>query len=129
MFHKAFRVKSNTAVKSSDRRKTRSTLEQQLDVSPETSSLIIPNKDEMTVAKIISHSGEIFNVFVVNKNPILFEDRNGLLFPTVTLLWRFPDLLPRIRTWEAVYHKLCGGADLMLPGVVVKGPPSVANLQ
>ena len=32
-----------------------------------------------------------------------------------------PDLLPRVRTWEAVVHKLCGGADLMLPGVVVKG--------
>ena len=106
------------------------------------------------MAKIVTHSGQILNVFVVNKNPVLFEDRNGALFPTVTLLWRFPgesiknegagglvfffvpgilsrgnsisrflfvDLLPRIRTWEAVYHKLCGGADLMLPGVVIKG--------
>ena len=57
---------------------------------PETSQQIIPNKDEMTVAKVVSHSGQILNVFIVNKNPVLFEDRDGKLFPTVTLLWRFP---------------------------------------
>jgi len=128
MFHKPFRVKANTAVKSSERRKIRTLLENQLHVSAETSAEIIPNKDDMTVAKVVTHSGQIVNVFVVNKNPVLFEDRGGVLYPTVTLLWRYPDLLPRIRTWEPVYHKLCGGADLMLPGVVTKGFPTAENL-
>ena len=44
----------------------------------------------MTVAKVVTHSGSILNVYVVNKNPVLFEDRSGTLYPTVTLLWRFP---------------------------------------
>ena len=68
--------------------------ERKLNLSPhfltEISSQIIPNKDEMTVAKVVTHSGNILNVYVVNKNPVLFEDRGGTLYPTVTLLWRFP---------------------------------------
>ncbi|XP_078098334.1 eukaryotic translation initiation factor 2D isoform X2 [Mustelus asterias] len=41
---------------------------------------------------------------------------------TVYTLWSYPDLLPAFTTWPAVLTKLAGGADLMLPGVVV--PPS-----
>ena len=44
----------------------------------------------MTVAKIVTHSGQIVNVFIVNKNPVLFEDRGGTIYPTVTLLWEYP---------------------------------------
>ncbi|KAJ0064769.1 hypothetical protein NL108_013013, partial [Boleophthalmus pectinirostris] len=35
------------------------------------------------------------------------------------VLWRFPALLPAFTTWPPVLDKLIGGADLMLPGVVV----------
>ena len=38
---------------------------------------------------------------------------------TVYTLWICPDLLPCASTWPAVLAKLQGGADLMLPGVVL----------
>nr|XP_034979559.1 eukaryotic translation initiation factor 2D isoform X2 [Zootoca vivipara] len=41
------------------------------------------------------------------------------LYPTVYTLWSHPHLLPAFSTWPPVLHKLAGGADLMLPGVVV----------
>ncbi|POI24562.1 hypothetical protein CIB84_011688, partial [Bambusicola thoracicus] len=37
----------------------------------------------------------------------------------VYTLWVYPDLLPVFSTWPPVLQKLAGGADLMLPGVVV----------
>ncbi|XP_078297514.1 eukaryotic translation initiation factor 2D-like [Panthera onca] len=37
-------------------------------------------------------------------------------------LWSYPDLLPAFTTWPPVLEKLMGGADLMLPGLVV--PPA-----
>ncbi|KAF0877140.1 EIF2D factor, partial [Crocuta crocuta] len=40
----------------------------------------------------------------------------------VYTLWSCPDLLPVFTTWPLVLEKLVGGADLMLPGLVV--PPA-----
>ncbi|NXP82433.1 EIF2D factor, partial [Ramphastos sulfuratus] len=79
---------------------------------------LIPNKEELNVIKIYSHKGEAVTVYTNNKNPILFEIEK-VLYPTVYTLWVYPDLLPSFSTWPPVLQKLAGGADLMLPGVVV----------
>ena len=34
-------------------------------------------------------------------------------------LWKWPHLLPSASTWSYVVTKLQGGADLMLPGIVL----------
>ncbi|XP_069489286.1 eukaryotic translation initiation factor 2D [Ambystoma mexicanum] len=122
MFSKAFKVKSNTAIKGSDRRKLR------LDVAaafprldPEALSELVSNKDELNVVKVYAHKGDAVTIYVRHRNPVFFEVE-GRLYPTVYLLWSNPDLLPTFATWPPVLQKLAGGADLMLPGVVV--PPS-----
>ncbi|NXG43306.1 EIF2D factor, partial [Psilopogon haemacephalus] len=79
---------------------------------------LIPNKEELNIIKIYSHKGEAVTVYTNNKNPILFEIERAL-YPTVYTLWVYPDLLPTFSTWPPVLQKLAGGADLMLPGVVV----------
>ncbi|NXY88722.1 EIF2D factor, partial [Alcedo cyanopectus] len=90
-------------------------------LSAEQLTELIPNKEELNVIKIYSHKGEAVTVYVNNRNPILFEVEKAL-YPTVYTLWIYPDLLPAFSTWPPVLQKLAGGADLMLPGVVV--PPS-----
>ncbi|NXS06725.1 EIF2D factor, partial [Neodrepanis coruscans] len=82
---------------------------------------LIPNKEELNVIKIYTHKGEALTVYMNHRNPILFEVEKAL-YPTVYTLWVYPDLLPAFSTWPPVLQKLAGGADLMLPGVVV--PPS-----
>jgi len=37
----------------------------------------------------------------------------------VYLLWKYPDLIPALTTYPEVFRKLEGGADLMLPGVIM----------
>lgn len=119
MFAKPFRVKSNTVIKGSDRRKLKADLSAAFpSLSADELSELVPNKEELNVVKIYAHKGDAVTVYVLHKNPLFFEvDKK--LFPTVYVLWRYPALLPAFKTWPPVLQKLTGGADLMLPGVVV----------
>ncbi|XP_061182626.1 eukaryotic translation initiation factor 2D-like [Saccostrea echinata] len=121
MFLKPFRVKTQTSIKGSDRKKVKSTLQSCYpSISTKDACDIVPNKAEMTIAKINTHSGVNVLVYCVEKNPVLI-DVDGVVFPSVYTLWKYPDLLPVFRTHPPVFTKLAGGADLMLPGVVVEG--------
>ncbi|KAF7253890.1 Eukaryotic translation initiation factor 2D [Varanus komodoensis] len=127
MFAKAFRVKSNTAIKGSDRRKLRSDVAATFPtLTPEQLSELVPNKEELNVIKLYAHKEEALTVYANSRNPILFEIEK-VLYPTVYTLWSYPNLLPIFSTWPPVLHKLAGGADLMLPGVTVSpsGLPQV----
>ncbi|KAM9786213.1 eukaryotic translation initiation factor 2D [Neosynchiropus ocellatus] len=119
MFAKPFRVKSNTAIKGSDRRKLKADVAAAFPaLTPEDLLELLPNKEELNVVKIYSHKGDAVTLYVLHKNPLFFElDR--CLYPTVYMLWRYPAVLPTFKTWPPVLQKLTGGADLMLPGVTV----------
>uniref|UniRef100_A0AAQ5YW81 Eukaryotic translation initiation factor 2D n=1 Tax=Amphiprion ocellaris TaxID=80972 RepID=A0AAQ5YW81_AMPOC len=124
MFAKAFRVKSNTVIKGSDRRKLKADVSAAFpSLSADELSELIPNKEELNVVKIYAHKGEAVTVYVLHKKPLFFELEKRL-YPTVYVLWRYPNLLPTFRTWPPVF-KLIG--NLMLPGVVVpsSGLPDV----
>ncbi|XP_006887994.1 PREDICTED: eukaryotic translation initiation factor 2D isoform X1 [Elephantulus edwardii] len=122
MFAKAFRVKSNTAIKGSDRRKLRADVTAAFpNLGANQVSELVPGKEELNIVKLYAHKGDAVTVYVSGGNPILFELEKNL-YPTVYTLWSYPDLLPTFTTWPLVLEKLVGGADLMLPGLVV--PPS-----
>ncbi|KAM5144523.1 eukaryotic translation initiation factor 2D isoform 2-T2 [Callospermophilus lateralis] len=122
MFAKAFRVKSNTAIKGSDRRKLRADVTSAFPtLGSDQLSVLIPGKEELNIVKLYAHKGDAVTVYMSGGNPILFELEKNL-YPTVYTLWSYPDLLPTFTTWPLVLEKLIGGADLMLPGLVV--PPA-----
>ncbi|KAK9514829.1 hypothetical protein VZT92_025516 [Zoarces viviparus] len=127
MFARQFRVKSNTAIKGSDRRKLKADISAAFpSLTADELSELVPNKEELNVVKIYAHKGDSVTLYVLHKNPLFFELEKRL-YPTVYVLWRCPALLPAFRTWPPVLPKLIGGADLMLPGVVVpsSGLPDV----
>lgn len=127
MFAKAFRVKSNTVIKGSDRRKLRADISAAFpSLSVEELNELVPNKEELNIVKIYAHKGDAVTLYVLHKNPIFFQLEKQL-FPTVYTLWRCPNMLPAFTTWPPVLQKLSGGADLMLPGVVLStsGLPEV----
>ncbi|XP_026938633.1 eukaryotic translation initiation factor 2D isoform X5 [Sagmatias obliquidens] len=94
MFAKAFRVKSNTAIKGSDRRKLRADVTAVFPtLGTDQVSELVPGKEELNIVKLYAHRGDAVTVYVSGGNPILFELEKNL-YPT----------------------------DLMLPGLVV--PPA-----
>lgn len=119
MFAKPFRVKSNTVIKGSDRRKLKADISAAFPaLTADELAELVPNKEELNVVKGYAHKGEAVTLYVLNKNPLFFESEKRL-YPTVYVLWQFPALIPAFTTWPLVLQKLTGGADLMLPGVVV----------
>uniref|UniRef100_A0A674MBG5 Eukaryotic translation initiation factor 2D n=1 Tax=Takifugu rubripes TaxID=31033 RepID=A0A674MBG5_TAKRU len=119
MFVRPFRVKSNTAIKGSDRRKLRADIAAAFpSLDADDLSELVPNKEELNIVKIYAHKGDAVTLYVLHKNPLFFELEKRL-YPTVYALWRYPALLPIFRTWPPVIQKLLSGADLMLPGVVL----------
>ncbi|XP_078703917.1 eukaryotic translation initiation factor 2D-like [Branchiostoma floridae x Branchiostoma belcheri] len=118
MFQKPFRVKSKTVIRGSDRRKLRADVGKALpSLTEDQLAELVPNKEDMSTMKVYTHSGKNVTVYCLGNNPVFFElDKN--VFPTVYTLWRVPDMLPCLTTWPPVLKNLCGGADLMLPGVI-----------
>lgn len=121
MFAKALRIKSNTAIKGSDRRKLRADVGRALpSLSAEELSALVPQKEDMSVVRAYAHKGDVVTIYLLNSNPVFFEWEKRL-FPTVYTLWNLPDMMPVFTTWPPVLDRLLGGADLMLPGLVA--PP------
>lgn len=127
MFKKPFKVKSNTRLKGSDTKKLKLSIIKQYPIlSEESLSTLIPNKEVIFSVKVIVHSGEIVVLYCVQKLPIIFEV-DDIMFPTVYMLWNFPDLLPTFTTHPQVFGAISSGADLMLPGVVLPGEISIKS--
>ncbi|KAM8965342.1 eukaryotic translation initiation factor 2D-like [Sarcophilus harrisii] len=115
MFAKSFRVKSNAAIKGSDRRRL------QADVAvtfPDVDRERIPGRKELSIMRLCLYKGNAATVYVSGRNPVFFEVEKNL-YPTVYTLWAYPDLLPAFTTWPTVLRKLAGGADFLLPEIVV----------
>ncbi|XP_074642083.1 eukaryotic translation initiation factor 2D-like [Tubulanus polymorphus] len=118
MFTKPFKIKTQTAIRGSDRKKLRNDVAKFFSGIP--SDIVPGNKEEMTIMKIYTHAGENVTVYCLHRNPIFFETKDHL-YPTVYTMWKYPGILPVFTTWPPVIKKLQAGADLMLPGVIIKG--------
>ena len=126
MFHKPFRVKSSTQMKGSDKKKfkalVRKTFFNDPDEDPDLLNDLIPNKEELVVTKIETFGGEAVLLYHQpgKKVTVFFQlEKDKVIFPTLSTLWQYPDILPTFTTYPPVLSKMANGADLMLPGVIV----------
>ncbi|KAI8818919.1 uncharacterized protein EV422DRAFT_535905 [Fimicolochytrium jonesii] len=122
MFRKPFATKTESQLRSSDRRKLRAELLAAYPASTEERIAELFGDGggaDVTSVKFTAHSGEQGILISIKGQPILWKDLDGNLFPTVYALWTVPNMLPSIMTHGPVLHKLFDGADLMLPGVII----------
>jgi len=116
MFQKPFKIKSQTILRGSDKKKLQTKVKEQFRYEEP----VFTNKEEVKKLKIFFNKGRNVFVYCARDNPILFETEEKL-YPTVYLLWELHRAVPRLKTHPHVIKILMGGADLMLPGVVVTG--------
>ncbi|CAH1153646.1 unnamed protein product [Phaedon cochleariae] len=118
MFKKPVKIKTNTQSKATERKNFRETLLRKFpNFSESQLNELLPKKEPLNVLKVITHNDVIVNVYTVQKRPVIFEVE-GKIFPTIFLLWKFPNLLYAFTTHQQVMSFITSGADLMLPGVV-----------
>lgn len=126
MFVKPFKTKSNTQIKSTERKKLRTKIESAFNLSEDDLNKVLPTKSTLNHLKLILHSGQTVMVYTSDRRPMFFEfspsgdESNCVILPTVYSVWVLPDIVPTFTTHPAVLPRLAGGADLMLPGTIKK---------
>ncbi|XP_047350609.1 eukaryotic translation initiation factor 2D isoform X1 [Vespa velutina] len=125
MFIKPFKVKSNNQLKGTERKKLcEYVLSMYSCLTEETVQVLLPKKESITVMRIVTHNGQLCKLYCVARIPLFFqlEASSSMFFPTIYTLWHHPHLLHDFTMRIQVLPKLIEGADLMLPGLVVKEP-------
>ncbi|XP_034948785.1 eukaryotic translation initiation factor 2D [Chelonus insularis] len=128
MFLKPLKIKSNNQLKGTERKKLYEDILAAYPVLTDNQvQQLIPKKEALSLIKIVAYSGETCKLYCVSKVPMFFQfDQTApLLYPTIYTLWQYPDLLYSFKTHEAVIAKLVNGASLMLPGIILDGPPTL----
>lgn len=125
MFIKPFKQKSNTQIKSTERKKLRSKVEATFHLGEDDLNKLMPNKATLNQLKLITYGGQTVTVYTCDRRPMFFEigsddsdTRDSTLLPTVYAMWILPNIVPTFTTHAAVLPRLAGGADLMLPGMI-----------
>jgi len=121
IFIKPFRVKSNTQMKGSDKKKLKAALKKSFSkLTDDDLNQLLPAKEEIVVSKIFTFSEESVLLYIHNKNTVFFEmEKDKIFFPSIYTLWKYPEMIPFLTTWPPVMSRIANGADLMLPGVIV----------
>ena len=80
---------------------------------------LLPKKLPLYVAKCTqpSHTALI----LVNKEPLFIQLRDSHYTPTLRLLHRFPDCMPRVQVDRGAIRFVLKGADVMCPGLTSVG--------
>lgn len=123
MFVKPFKTKSNTQIKSTERKRLRTKIENAFNLNEDDLNKVLSTKSTLNHLKLVLHSGQTAMVYTCDRRPMFFEfsqsgdDSKSVILPTIYSIWILPDLVPTFTTHPAVLPRLAGGADLMLPGI------------
>lgn len=125
MFVKPFKTKSNTQIKSTERKKLRSKIEAAFKLNEDDLNKLLPTKSMLNQLKLNVHTGQVVTVYTCDRRPMFFElspsgdESKTVILPTVYSMWILPEMVPSFTTHAAVLPRLAGGADLMLPGSLI----------
>ncbi|KAF9296369.1 hypothetical protein BGZ88_012757 [Linnemannia elongata] len=122
-------IKSFSPLRSSDKRRLRDEILASFpalkDMEPinDTPINAIITPDGLQATKFTSYIEEPGTLYTdADGTPLWFKisssKNHSLIVPSVYTLWKFPDLIPGLTTWNPVVDKLRNGADLMIPGVI-----------
>jgi translation initiation factor 2D len=107
--------KSRSLLKNKEIRNLRADIIKQFpSLDEEQLSLVIPNKSQVFQAKLLSKT----IVYYVESTPVIF-DLNGRnnFYPTLQLLWHFPNMIMSFTIHGPVSEFIMNGADLMSAGI------------
>eukprot|EP00316_Scyphosphaera_apsteinii_P017486 CAMPEP_0119304458 /NCGR_PEP_ID=MMETSP1333-20130426/5683_1 /TAXON_ID=418940 /ORGANISM="Scyphosphaera apsteinii, Strain RCC1455" /LENGTH=178 /DNA_ID=CAMNT_0007307353 /DNA_START=35 /DNA_END=571 /DNA_ORIENTATION=- len=111
-------VKSNSKVKSSEQRKIIAAVLDQYPALTPFIEDILPKKEPLFVCKCKDF---IQLIVAPNSEFIFFQCRSGPFIPTLRLLHKYPDILPKFRVDRGAIRFVLSGANIMSPGLTSAG--------
>lgn len=78
---------------------------------------LMPKKIPIFLAKLPGHLGMV----VVDSEPLFFNNRDGVYFPTLRLLHKYPLMMNRLRVDRGAIKFVLSGANIMCPGLTSAG--------
>jgi PUA domain protein len=117
-FSKEDNIKTCSPVRSSEQRTIRTQITQQYPALEPYIDDLFPKKDPLIVCKckdyiqmLVGPEGEL----------VFFQCRNGPYIPTLRLLHRYPDILPKYQVDRGAIRFVLSGANIMAPGLTSPG--------
>ncbi|GAA5873654.1 hypothetical protein JCM8547_002668 [Rhodosporidiobolus lusitaniae] len=86
-----------------------------------------PKKETLTLVKCRDH----ISMYTVHGEPLFFQHFDGPFYPTLKILHRYPDMLPRVGVDRGAIKFVLSGANIMCPGITSPTgflPPSSQNV-
>ncbi|KAK2076947.1 hypothetical protein QBZ16_005175 [Prototheca wickerhamii] len=113
------RASAQSQLKSSVARGIRAKISEQYPWLVENNVLeeLLPKKQELMIIKLPEH----VQLLVAGHTPLFFSTRDGGWFPTLRLLHKYPDMMPRLRTDKGAIKFVLSGANVMCPGLTSPG--------
>ncbi|KAL2169206.1 hypothetical protein VTG60DRAFT_6370 [Thermothelomyces hinnuleus] len=78
---------------------------------------VLPKKHSLEQIKL----PERVSLYVIDGNPLVYQQDNGVLLPHLRLVHRFPHCFPTVRIDRGAIRFVLSGATLMAPGLTSKG--------
>ena len=118
MFRK-YSVDGTQQLKSSVQRGIRAKISDQYPDLDDVLDDLIPKKSTMVLGKCENK----VSVVLVDDEPLFFNQRDGPYFPTLRLLHKYPDMMPKLRVDKGAIKFVISGANIMCPGLTSAGAP------
>ncbi|KAJ3412086.1 hypothetical protein HDV05_001310 [Chytridiales sp. JEL 0842] len=110
-------VTGNSLIKSSQQRAIRAKILEQYPALEEHFEEIIPKKAPIVILKC----QDAINIVTVNNVMLFFNHFDGPFYPTLKLLHKYPDILPKFQVDRGAIKFVIAGAHIMCPGLTSKG--------
>ncbi|KAF9294173.1 hypothetical protein BGZ74_011393 [Mortierella antarctica] len=78
---------------------------------------VMPKKSPLILMKCHDH----INLIVMNNEVLFFNHFDGPYFPTLKLIHKYPNMLPRLQVDRGAIKFVMAGANIMCPGLTSKG--------
>ncbi|KDE09387.1 hypothetical protein MVLG_00293 [Microbotryum lychnidis-dioicae p1A1 Lamole] len=86
-----------------------------------------PKKSQITLVKCREH----ISILALNGEPLFFQHFDGPYYPTLKVLHKYPEMLPKVGVDRGAIKFVLSGANIMCPGLTSPTaflPPSEANI-
>ncbi|KAI9270660.1 PUA-like domain-containing protein [Phascolomyces articulosus] len=110
-------IAGQSQLKSSVQRGIRSKLQDQFPALDHVMDELLPKKTPIVQIKGHEH----ISFLQVNGEILFFQHFDGPYFPTLKLLHKYPDILPKLQVDRGAIKFVLSGANIMCPGLTSKG--------